>query len=115
MAVLVKPPAVVVDLQDGGSVAPAKGHPAGRSLRVPADVRQGLAGDLDEVRRAGRELRGDLRIDVDDGDDSGSRLEILGEIAQGLVELPVRQDARSKTEDVVAQVANHAVDLVHRG
>ena len=76
------------------------------------DVRERLVGDLHDVGRLRGQRRCDGRVDVDDRDDLGLGLELLGQLLQSLAEVSVRQDAGAQAEDVVAQVADRAVDLV---
>src|SRR5512132_1703848 len=105
--------AVVVDLQDPAVSFLVQRHPAGGRLSVAADVGEGLAGQLDHVGGPAGQLGGRLRVDLGDGQHAGALAELLDEVLQRLVELAVGQDAGPQPEDVVAQVADDPVQLLH--
>ena len=104
--------AVVVDLQDGAVLVPVQRHPAGGRLGVAAHVRQGLAGQLDDVAGPAGQLGRHRRVDLGDGQHPGALAELLDQPLEGLVELAVGEDAGAQAEDVVAQVADDPVQLL---
>ena len=59
-------------------------------------------------------LGGHRRVDVGDRHDRRARLELRAQLADRLAELPVGEDARAQTEDVVAQIADRTVDVLDR-
>ena len=83
-------------------------------LGVAAHVGQGLAGELDHVGGPAAELGGGRRVDLGDGQDPGALPELLHQTMERLVEVAVGQDAGAQPEDVVAQVADDPVQLLHR-
>jgi hypothetical protein len=56
---------------------------------------------------------GRLGVDLDDRDHSDLLLQLRGQPVQGLVELAVGQDAGTQPENVVAQVTDDPVQLLH--
>ena len=78
------------------------------------DVGEHLSQQLHDIGRSAGQLGGDAGVDVGDHGDAGLTFGVGGQLLQRLGELAVRQDSRSQSEDVVAQVADGAVDLHHR-
>ncbi len=92
----------------------AEGDSARCRVRVAAHVRQGLPHELHDVARSRGELRGHSGVHLDDGNDGGLLLEVLGQSPECLIELAIGEDSGSQAEYVVPQVADHAVDLLDR-
>src|SRR5829696_5134090 len=109
----VKPLAVVVHLQHPAGLGPVQRHPAGGGLGMPTDIGEGLAGQLDHVAGLTGQFGRHLRVDLGDGDHAGALLELLAQTLQGLVELAVGEDAGAQPEDVVAQIPDDPVHLLH--
>ena len=112
----VEPDAVVLDRQDGvRALSRTRRTDRVLRLRVAGDVGEGLARQLHDLVRSRRTGRPRAAASTSTSTlIPDLRLDLLPELAQRLVELPVGEDARPQPEDVVAQVADHPVELVDR-
>src|ERR1700694_4740242 len=109
----VEPPPVVVNLQDGFFAISMKADSTGRRLRVLADVGESLTRELNQVGRTGRELCRYFSVDVGHRGHAGLFSKLSSQVLESLLELAISEDSGAKAKDVVAQVANRAVDLGH--
>ena len=81
---------------------------------MATDIGEGLARQLDHVARLTAQLGRHLRVDLGDGQHPGALAELLAQALQRLVELAVGEDPRPQSEDIVAQVPDDPVHLLHR-
>lgn len=99
--------AVVVDLQQTGDGLVPQRDTARRRAGMASHVRQRFACELYDVRSHGRQSARGLRVDLDDRDHAGLRLELLGDRPQRGVKLALGEDHGPQAEDVVPEIADH--------
>jgi hypothetical protein len=102
---------VVRDLKHRAPALAPKRYAAVTGVRVPRYVRERLAGDLHHIgRRGAGQPRCYLDFNLNRGGNPGSLCEVACELAQRAVDVAVGQNAWPQAEDVVAQIADYAIN-----